>query len=229
MNINERLRKFRNEKGISTYELSKLTGISQSTISKIENGKRKTDVEILDKIADALKVSIDRLTGESVSSIIEERIEELGITLEQVATKAGVPLYWLQNIDTFIPGEMDDIREPRELEWNDTIGWYKSYDWVTKVAEVIGVHGGTLRAALARQETPVYDGPVSSAEEDFGDVFVDEENDDTNKNKTINIDQSDNEIETLAAHHDGEEFTEDELEDIQNFKKYVLSKRKNKE
>jgi len=37
------------------------------------------------------------------------------------------------------------------------------------------------------------------------------------------------EVCTIAAHHDGEEFTEEELEDIENFKKYVLSKRKNKE
>jgi len=37
------------------------------------------------------------------------------------------------------------------------------------------------------------------------------------------------EVYTIAAHHDGEEYTEEELEDIENFKRYVLSKRKNKE
>lgn len=40
--------------------------------------------------------------------------------------------------------------------------------------------------------------------------------------------QNDTEIHTIAAHHDGEEWTEEELEDIENFKKYVLSKRGNK-
>lgn len=39
--------------------------------------------------------------------------------------------------------------------------------------------------------------------------------------------EEDNEIHTIAAHHDGEEWTEEELEDIENFKKYVLSKRNN--
>ncbi len=38
----------------------------------------------------------------------------------------------------------------------------------------------------------------------------------------------DTEIHTIAAHHDGEEWTEEELEDIENFKKYVLSKRNKK-
>lgn len=35
-------------------------------------------------------------------------------------------------------------------------------------------------------------------------------------------------VDTIAAHHDGDEWTEDELEDIENFKKYVLSKRNKK-
>ncbi|WP_313413217.1 helix-turn-helix transcriptional regulator [Sedimentibacter sp.] len=39
---------------------------------------------------------------------------------------------------------------------------------------------------------------------------------------------TDNEIHTIAAHHDGEDWTEEELEDIENFKKYVLSKRNKK-
>lgn len=33
------------------------------------------------------------------------------------------------------------------------------------------------------------------------------------------------EIYTIAAHHDSEEWTDDELDEIEDFKKYVLSKR----
>ena len=32
-------------------------------------------------------------------------------------------------------------------------------------------------------------------------------------------------IHTIAAHHDGEDWTEEELAEIEDFKKYVLSKR----
>jgi transcriptional regulator with XRE-family HTH domain len=35
-----------------------------------------------------------------------------------------------------------------------------------------------------------------------------------------------NQLETLAAHFEGEEFTEDDKEDIENFIKYVISKKK---
>ncbi|GIP35071.1 helix-turn-helix domain-containing protein [Paenibacillus sp. J2TS4] len=34
------------------------------------------------------------------------------------------------------------------------------------------------------------------------------------------------EIETIAAHHDGDDWTEEELKEIEEFKRFVLSKRK---
>lgn len=36
------------------------------------------------------------------------------------------------------------------------------------------------------------------------------------------------EVNTIAAHHDEVDWTEDELKEIEDFKKYVLSKRSNK-
>ena len=39
----------------------------------------------------------------------------------------------------------------------------------------------------------------------------------------------DYEIETIAAHHDGEEWTEEELEEIARFKEFVRMKRGNKQ
>lgn len=38
---------------------------------------------------------------------------------------------------------------------------------------------------------------------------------------------NDERIDTIAAHHDGEDWTEEELKEIDDFKKFVLSKRKN--
>src|SRR5699024_1755701 len=136
-------------------------------ISDIENRRRSPSDETLNLLSRALGVSIDHLTGESVSSIINDRITDLGVTLEQVAKKAGVPLRWLQTIDNFVPGEMDDI-EGHELEWDDEIGWPRSYIRITKVAKVLGLPGSMLRSALARQEIPVYEGSDNSTpEEDF--------------------------------------------------------------
>ncbi|EYB35417.1 helix-turn-helix transcriptional regulator [Bacillus subtilis] len=40
--------------------------------------------------------------------------------------------------------------------------------------------------------------------------------------------RSDFQIETIAAHHDGEEWTEEELEEIERFKEFVRLKREKK-
>lgn len=41
-------------------------------------------------------------------------------------------------------------------------------------------------------------------------------------------DNNDNQIHTIAAHHDGEKWTDEELDEIEEFKKFVLSKRNQK-
>ena len=43
-----------------------------------------------------------------------------------------------------------------------------------------------------------------------------------------NLSEDDFAINTIAAHHDDYNWTEDELKEIEDFKKYVLSKRTNK-
>ena len=57
----EKLKKIRMEQHKSTYEISETTGIHQSTISKIENGKRKLDSDSLEKLTKALNISIDSI------------------------------------------------------------------------------------------------------------------------------------------------------------------------
>ena len=47
----------------------------------------------------------------------------------------------------------------------------------------------------------------------------------THKLEIINEFKKLNQLETIAAHFDGDEFTEDDKDDIENFIKYVLSKK----
>ena len=75
-------------------------------------------MEILEKIAVALEVSVDRLTGDSVSSIIENRLEETGMTLEDVEKISGVSAYWLKNIDDWTPG-VDGFGDSRQFDYLD--------------------------------------------------------------------------------------------------------------
>lgn len=54
----EKLKLIRIEKGLTTYELSELTGIPQSTISKMENGKRKIETDSIQLLAKAFNIPV---------------------------------------------------------------------------------------------------------------------------------------------------------------------------
>lgn len=61
MSAADRIKNIRNLRNMTTYDLSEITKIPQSTISKIENGKRKIDSDSIILISEALEVSIDYL------------------------------------------------------------------------------------------------------------------------------------------------------------------------
>lgn len=60
----EALRRIRRERGLSQVELSKRTGVAQSTISEIEKGEREAQVRTVRKLADTLGVKVDDLLGD---------------------------------------------------------------------------------------------------------------------------------------------------------------------
>lgn len=59
MTLGENIRKLRLEKGFSIMKIRELTGLSKSTISDLENDKSSPTVETLQKIAEALGVSVE--------------------------------------------------------------------------------------------------------------------------------------------------------------------------
>ncbi|MBX0352995.1 helix-turn-helix domain-containing protein [Bacillus toyonensis] len=62
MTFGNRVRDIRKQKDITQEKLAKMLGFSHaSTISFIENGKRRLDAEKIPTLADALGVSIDEL------------------------------------------------------------------------------------------------------------------------------------------------------------------------
>lgn len=160
--IGNRIKQARTLRNYTLDDIANEIGVAKSTIQRYENGLIiKPKLPVLQAIADSLNVNPAWLSGqevpmiidESLNSIINNRLKELNISLEYVAEKAGVSLHWLQKIDSFVPGEFGEYE----------IG----YDWITRVADVIHLPGSKLRAALAKQEIPVYEGPMLTAEEAF--------------------------------------------------------------
>ncbi|HHW61277.1 MAG TPA: helix-turn-helix transcriptional regulator [Syntrophomonadaceae bacterium] len=145
-NIGKRVKTIRTIRGMTQKQLATQAAISRSYLADIESGRYNPSLGTLQDIANALNVSIDLLTGELATEIIEDRLEELNMTLEEVSAKANVPLNWLESLNSFSPWGIENEQ---------------SYTWITQVAEVLNLPGGLLRAALARQEVPTYDGSRS--------------------------------------------------------------------
>lgn len=61
--VGPRLRQLRAQRGITLADLAEATGISKSTLSRLENGQRKASLELLLPLASAYRVPLDDLVG----------------------------------------------------------------------------------------------------------------------------------------------------------------------
>jgi transcriptional regulator with XRE-family HTH domain len=62
--IGRRVRAFRKLKRVQQTELAKLVGLSTTVLGRIERGEKLPQEEMLAKIAQALHIQIEELTGE---------------------------------------------------------------------------------------------------------------------------------------------------------------------
>jgi transcriptional regulator with XRE-family HTH domain len=61
--VGPRLKRLRTERNVTLAELSKATGISKSTLSRLETGQRRPSLELLLPISQAHQVPLDDLVG----------------------------------------------------------------------------------------------------------------------------------------------------------------------
>ena len=73
MNIGEQINNLRKKHGLSQDDFSNLFNVSRQTISNWENGKSYPDLEMIIKISDYFKISVDELLRNDVQS--EEKID----------------------------------------------------------------------------------------------------------------------------------------------------------
>lgn len=61
--VGPRLRRIREHRGVTLTELAATTGISKSTLSRLETGQRRPTLELLLPLAQAFRVPLDDLVG----------------------------------------------------------------------------------------------------------------------------------------------------------------------
>lgn len=94
MNVGERIRKYRTERGMTQKELAEKCGMFDSAIRRYEIGKQNPKKETLERIAAALEIDAFRIytndTGLTIGDRIRKYRKECGLTQSEVAKKIGV-------------------------------------------------------------------------------------------------------------------------------------------
>ncbi|OPH54979.1 hypothetical protein BC351_30120 [Paenibacillus ferrarius] len=98
-----RLRSLRKKTGLTMKELGSKFNLAESTISGYENGARKPDIEIMEKIADYFEVSVDYLLGRATDqeqstvgrSLLQgaDQYTEEELEIARAAAQAAVEAY----------------------------------------------------------------------------------------------------------------------------------------
>ena len=133
--IGPRLRALRRERGTSLAEVSEATGISVSTLSRLESGRRRATLELLLPIARAYQVPLDQIVAPPVPDprVQSRPVKRNGMTLYPLTRRPG----GLQAYKSVIwPQERGLEPEPRTHE---------GYEWLY-------VLSGRLRLVLGEHD-----------------------------------------------------------------------------
>ncbi|MET9802608.1 XRE family transcriptional regulator [Streptomyces sp. NPDC006368] len=142
--VGPRLRRLRTRRGVTLTALAEATGISKSTLSRLESGQRRPSLELLLPIAQAHQVPLDELVG--APEVGDPRVR---LAPRDRGGKVVVPLTRqpgpLQALKVVIPAGHDEP-DPRVHE---------GYEWLYVLAGrlrlVLGEHDLTLGAGEAAE------------------------------------------------------------------------------
>ncbi|MFE2265114.1 helix-turn-helix domain-containing protein [Streptomyces griseosporeus] len=146
-NVGPRLRRIRKEREVTLAALSEATGISVSTLSRLESGLRKPSLELLLPIAQAHQVPLDELVGAPPTGDPRVRAKPI--------QRGGRILYPL----TRQPGGLQayKIIEPQRTVTEPEPRTHEGYEWLY-------VLSGKLRLVLGEHDVVL--GPGEAAEFD---------------------------------------------------------------
>src|SRR3954468_4971452 len=180
--VGPRLKRLRTRRGVTLTELAAKTGISKSTLSRLENGERKPSLELLLPLAEAHHLPVDELVG--TPRVGDPRIrsqpktrngrlvypltqQSSGMAVwkvvipperdRQLRTHAGYEwLYVLAGEMRLIIGEHDIIMRPGEAAEFDTRlpHWFgPAGDQPVEILSVHGSHGQRMQVRAAPRRT----------------------------------------------------------------------------
>jgi transcriptional regulator with XRE-family HTH domain len=117
--VGSRLRRVRRQRGVTLAALSRATGISVSTLSRLESGRRKPSLELLLPIARAHQVSLDELVGAPPVGDPRVRLKPVvrgGVTFTPLIGQPG-PLQAFRMTISADASTEPDLRTHEGYEW----------------------------------------------------------------------------------------------------------------
>ncbi|WP_308164495.1 helix-turn-helix domain-containing protein [Nonomuraea sediminis] len=144
--VGPRLKRLRTERGVTLAALAESTGISKSTLSRLETGQRRPSLELLLPIAQAHQVPLDELVG--APEVGDPRVR---LTPRRVNDQVVLPL-------TRHPGPLQAFKSiiPASRSTPD-LCTHEGFEWLYVLA-------GRLRLVLADHDLVL--GPGEAAEFD---------------------------------------------------------------
>src|SRR6476661_10336411 len=164
-----RLRQLRARQDITLDELSAQTGISKSTLSRLESGTRRPTLELLLPLARQYGVTLDELVGAPPTGdprVHLQPVERGGMTMLPLSRRAGgIQAYKIILHAGSRPGEPD-------------LKTHEGYEWIYvlngRLRMVLGDHDLVLKPGEAAEfdtRTPHWFGPVGGAAVEFLSLF----------------------------------------------------------
>lgn len=166
--VGPRLRALRQQRGITLTELSETTGISVSTLSRLESGARRPTLELLLPLARAYGVSLDELVDAPPTGDPRVHLRPVtrhGMTMLPLSRRVG----GIQAYKLVIPP--DPRREP-ELQVHEGYEWLYVLDGRLRV--LLGEHDLVLvpgEAAEFDTRTPHWFGAAGAEPVEFLSLF----------------------------------------------------------
>ncbi len=100
-----KIRRAREERGLSLTRLAEMANISVSYLSEVENGRKSPSLQVVQRLAEALNLEMAALFDSSIQERITpgERVRilraEKGLTLAQLAKTVGIGASYLSEIE----------------------------------------------------------------------------------------------------------------------------------
>ncbi|MFF5449243.1 helix-turn-helix domain-containing protein [Streptomyces sp. NPDC012888] len=155
--VGPRLRALRRERGTTLAQLSETTGISLSTLSRLESGQRKPTLELLLPLARAHRVALDELVGAPETGDPRVRAKAFvrhGSTYVPLTRNLG----GVQAFKTVMPPAPDPSAPPPEQRVHE------GYEWLY-------VLSGRLRLLLGEHDLVLTSGEAAEFDTRIPHVF----------------------------------------------------------